>query len=86
MTWQADTSWMADAACRGLDTDLFFPESGMNAREAKEVCAGCPVQQACLDYSFQFEADGGGVYGGMSERERRRLGIRVRRQWRERAA
>lgn len=74
-----DTTWMAEAACRGKDTALFYPASGdhASAERAKAVCAGCPVREACLDYAV-VNADPFGIWGGLAESGRRRL-RRVRR-------
>ncbi len=50
----------------------FFPARGESAREAKAICAACPVQRECLDYALQSEA-AYGVWGGLTERERHRM-------------
>jgi hypothetical protein len=65
-------AWMADAACRGIDPDLFFPEKGESAFRAKAVCGRCRVRQACLAYALANN-ERFGVWGGLSERQRRRL-------------
>jgi WhiB family redox-sensing transcriptional regulator len=71
-------SWRQHAACRGADPDIFYPGSDEEAEEAKAICATCPVRQACLEYALaNRERDG--VWGGATERERRRL-IRQRRK------
>lgn len=69
--------WMARAICPGL-TSLFFPEQGEtnSAEMAKQVCARCPVSRECLEYAIVNEVFG--VWGGTTERERRR--IRKRRR------
>lgn len=64
--------WMEDAACRGLDPSLFFPERGQPTETAKGVCGECPVRDDCLDYSIRTRQVWG-VWGGTSERERRGL-------------
>lgn len=64
--------WQSFGLCRGVNPDLFFPERGESTREAKEVCRGCPVREECLEYALA----GGekfGIWGGLSERERRRI-------------
>ena len=72
------TSWRDRAACRGLDPDIFYPVSDEDAETAKSICAECPVREACLEYALaNRERDG--VWGGATERERRRL-IRQRRK------
>jgi WhiB family redox-sensing transcriptional regulator len=55
-----------------VDPDLFFPERGASTREAKEVCRGCVVREDCLEYAL-VNGEKFGIWGGMSERERRRL-------------
>jgi WhiB family redox-sensing transcriptional regulator len=76
-----DDAWMDDAACRGVDPDLFFPvrfEASVDV-QAKAVCAGCPVQAECLDYALDHGIKHG-IWGGKSERQRRALrGSRGRR-------
>ncbi len=64
--------WQARANCLGVDPDLFFPERGASTREAKGVCAGCEVRVECLEYALQ-NGEKFGIWGGMSERERRRI-------------
>ena len=56
----------------GVDPDLFFPERGASTREAKEVCRGCVVRLDCLEYAL-VNGEKFGIWGGLSERERRRL-------------
>jgi WhiB family redox-sensing transcriptional regulator len=63
--------WQVRANCRGLDPDLFFPERGEDARSAKAVCAGCTVRAQCLSEAIEDERHG--IWGGTSERERRRI-------------
>jgi WhiB family transcriptional regulator, redox-sensing transcriptional regulator len=67
-----DRGWQARANCMGVDPDLFFPERGASTREAKEVCRGCVVREDCLEYALD-NGEKFGIWGGMSERERRRL-------------
>jgi len=67
-----ELSWQDQANCMGVDPDLFFPERGASTREAKEVCRGCVVRLDCLEYALD-NAEKFGIWGGMSERERRRL-------------
>ena len=63
------------AACRGADPDLFFPERGESAEPARQVCAQCPVREPCLDYAIANTIVHG-IWGGLSERERRALRVR----------
>ena len=67
-----DTSWQEFANCLGVDPDLFFPEKGASTREAKEVCRGCVVRPDCLEFALA-NGEKFGIWGGMSERERRRI-------------
>jgi WhiB family redox-sensing transcriptional regulator len=67
-----DRSWQSKANCMGVDPDLFFPERGASTKEAKEVCKGCVVQQECLEFALS-NSEKFGIWGGMSERERRRV-------------
>ncbi len=64
--------WQRQANCMGVDPDLFFPERGASTREAKEVCRGCVVQEECLEYAIA-NSEKFGIWGGMSERERRQV-------------
>lgn len=63
-------SWQDDAACVGVDPSLFFPERGKTAREAKKICAECVVREECLTFGVETRQPYG-VWGGMTERERR---------------
>jgi WhiB family redox-sensing transcriptional regulator len=73
-------TWRKRAACRGLDNEIFYPSSDedFDAAEAKEICAECPVRQACLEHALAHR-EHEGIWGGMTERERRRI-IRQRRK------
>jgi WhiB family redox-sensing transcriptional regulator len=72
-------SWRVQAACGGVDSALFFPEADDDpGLEAKAVCAACPVRVACLDHALR-NGEKAGVWGGTTERERRRI-FRQRRQ------
>jgi len=74
----SERRWHVLAACRGVDPDLFFPERGASTREAKEVCRGCVVREDCLEYALVNRVKYG-VWGGHSERERKRMRTRRRR-------
>lgn len=69
--------WRQDAACRDLDTAMFFPDTDKEAGAAQAVCATCPVRVACLEFALVTRQDDG-VWGGLTENERRR--VRRRRQ------
>jgi WhiB family redox-sensing transcriptional regulator len=76
-------SWRKSAACRSANPDLFFPVSSTGrsleqVARAKAVCAACIVRRQCLQYALAAN-ETHGVWGGMTEEERRRLGSRVRR-------
>jgi WhiB family transcriptional regulator, redox-sensing transcriptional regulator len=75
--------WQRQANCMGVDPDLFFPERGASTREAKEVCRGCVVREDCLEHALS-NGEKFGIWGGLSERERRR--IRRRRALERRGA
>jgi WhiB family redox-sensing transcriptional regulator len=74
---------MESAACRRMDPELFFPVGDIASAslaqlaQAKRVCAGCPVREACLSWALTTGADGG-VFGGCSEKERRSIVRRAR--------
>lgn len=61
--------WVRSAACRELDTNLFYPTSGRRPTEALAVCAECPVRNDCLEYALNNHQHWG-VWGGMTERQR----------------
>lgn len=64
--------WARDAKCLSADPDTFFPEKGGSTREAKRICAMCDVRQQCLEFALSND-ERFGIWGGMSERERRKL-------------
>lgn len=64
--------WMADGLCSQTDPEAFYPEKGGSTREAKAVCRRCPVIDECLAYALEH-VERHGIWGGLSERERRRL-------------
>ena len=70
-------AWMDHARCRTLSPTEFFPSDGVGVEVAKRVCAECPVKSECLEYALTYRIDHG-VWGGCSERERRRI-LRSRR-------
>lgn len=63
--------WRDFAACQGADWDTFFPGRGDSVERAKSICATCPVIEPCREYAIT-NVIREGVFGGMSERERRR--------------
>lgn len=71
-------SWRQAAACRGVDPEVFYPLSDEEAGAAKIVCGRCPVRQPCLEFALGSR-EREGVWGGATERERRRI-LRQRRR------
>lgn len=72
-----DSEWMAQGNCREGTPSLFFPSDGVGVEVARRVCATCPVKGPCLEYALENGIDHG-VWGGTSERERRRIQRRRR--------
>lgn len=68
--------WQERALCAQTDPEAFFPEKGGSTREAKRVCASCEVRAECLSYALEND-ERFGIWGGLSERERRRLRVRA---------
>ncbi len=73
-----DLSWRHQGACNGLDPAIFFPDSDEAAVEALSICSECPVRLSCLEHALVVR-EREGVWGGATERERRRI-IRHRRR------
>jgi WhiB family redox-sensing transcriptional regulator len=73
-----DIVWRELGACRGLDPGIFYPETDEEADQAKSVCGECDVRVACLEHALSCR-EKQGVWGGATERERRRI-IRQRRR------
>jgi WhiB family redox-sensing transcriptional regulator len=76
-----DTSWRMNAACTGKNPELWFPErsNSLIAQQAKKECAACPVRATCLAWAIETEVEFG-VWGGTTEADRRRMGIRAPRK------
>ena len=72
-----DPSWRLDALCAETDPEAFFPEKGGSTRDAKRVCSGCSVRAECLEFALAND-ERFGIWGGLSERERRRLRLQQR--------
>lgn len=72
-----DTTWMANGNCAHRPPELFFPSDGVGVDRARKVCVDCPVKEPCLEYALINRVDHG-VWGGCSERERRRI-LKARR-------
>lgn len=67
-----DTAWMVKGNCRDEPPSRFFPSDGVGVEVAQRICDGCPVKSPCLEYALEQRVDHG-VWGGASERERRRI-------------
>lgn len=68
----AAVRWQDHKACSVANAELFFPERGGSSSAARAICAKCPVRTACLRYALEHH-EKFGIWGGTSERERRRL-------------
>ena len=69
---EEEQDWQERALCAQTDPEAFFPEKGGSTREAKRICLGCEVKDECLEYALAHD-ERFGIWGGLSERERRRL-------------
>ena len=69
-------AWQSDSLCAQTDPEAFFPEKGGSTRDAKKICASCEVRTQCLEYALAND-ERFGIWGGLSERERRKLRKRV---------
>jgi WhiB family redox-sensing transcriptional regulator len=67
-----DTEWMARGRCVNVPPSRFFPSDGAGVEQARKICAECPVKEPCLEHALEQRIDHG-VWGGCSERERRRI-------------
>ena len=87
LLWEPEEGWREDAACRGVDIDIFFPadETEEASGRAKAICADCTVADTCLQYSLATN-QAEGVWGGLDANERRRLRRRIRDQARRKAS
>jgi WhiB family redox-sensing transcriptional regulator len=76
MVTEDEQEWQERALCAQTDPEAFFPEKGGSTREAKQICNSCDVRTECLEYALGHD-ERFGIWGGLSERERRRLKRRV---------
>ena len=67
-----EQTWHERALCAETDPEAFFPEKGGSTREEKKICTGCEVRADCLEFALS-NGERFGIWGGLSERERRRL-------------
>ena len=65
-------NWVDLALCAEVDPEIFFPERGGSVKAAKSVCRACESRAECLDYALEHD-EPWGIWGGMTERERRML-------------
>jgi WhiB family transcriptional regulator, redox-sensing transcriptional regulator len=65
-------NWDDEAACQSTDPDLFFPTGELSVQTAKRICRGCPVRTQCLEFALDARLEHG-VWGGLTENERRSL-------------
>jgi WhiB family redox-sensing transcriptional regulator len=72
---QAQSGWESRASCRDADSEIFFAPAGIQEHSAKAVCRTCPVRWECLAYALRHRVEHG-VWGGLTERERRKVLIR----------
>jgi WhiB family redox-sensing transcriptional regulator len=69
---ETTANWMDDGICRNHAPQTFFPSDGVGVEVAKRICAACPVIDTCLEYALENHIEHG-VWGGASERQRRRI-------------
>jgi WhiB family redox-sensing transcriptional regulator len=69
---EGELGWQTEALCAQTDPEAFVPEMGGSTRDAKKVCGACNVRAECLEYALAND-ERFGIWGGLSERERRRL-------------
>lgn len=72
-----EAEWMLEARCREMPPAIFFPSDGVGVEVARRICEECPAKEPCLEYAIRNHIDHG-VWGGASERERRRIARRRR--------
>lgn len=76
-TTDPELAWMDGGHCRAYPPAVFFPSDGAGVDAARRICADCPVREPCLEHALEHRIDHG-VWGGTSERERRRIAKRRR--------
>lgn len=77
---ELDAEWRTRAACRGAEHRVFFPSKfggDSHGREAKAICATCPVKAECADFALDNH-ERFGIWGGLSEQNRKNLRRRRR--------
>ncbi len=78
MELSGSMEFMNKSECKQYPPEMFFPSDGVGVTRAQQVCGGCVVRQECLDYALENRVDHG-VWGGASERERRKI-LKARRR------
>ncbi|KAA1248221.1 WhiB family transcriptional regulator [Mycobacterium simiae] len=68
----SDEQWYSQALCPQTDPEAFFPDKGGSTKDAKKICLRCRVKKECLQWALDHD-ERFGIWGGLSERERRRL-------------
>jgi len=68
-----ELSWREDALCAQVDPELFYPVKGGSTREARAICAQCPVTGPCLEFALADDAGRFGIWSGTTERQRKRM-------------
>jgi WhiB family redox-sensing transcriptional regulator len=76
-----DQDWRSHASCSRFDPDLFFSPGAIEHKVAKRICRDCPVRADCLAYAMETPVDHG-IWGGYTERERRRFRRQADGNWR----
>lgn len=71
-------AWLTEALCAETDPDIFFPEKGGSTAPATSVCQNCRVREECLEYALSHDIRHG-IWGGMSDNDRRKLSRQRRR-------
>jgi WhiB family redox-sensing transcriptional regulator len=72
----AGTDWLSEARCHDRETEIFFVRGASKARRAQNICDHCTVRDECLEYAMEQDIEFG-VWGGLTERQRRSLGRRL---------
>lgn len=72
-TAPTDLAWETAALCAQVDPEIFFPAQGEPGREAQRVCLSCPVLQECRVRALSFETEQWGVWGALTQRQRRKI-------------
>lgn len=77
----SDQDWRAQALCASADLNLWFAVGAVEHKAAKAICRRCEVRSSCLAYAMEEPVDHG-IWGGLTERERRRTRRKAGSDWR----